>query len=147
MVLHVSPHPDDELIGAPAALMALRDAGEPVAVLALGPDGPPWWQRGLWRELPAPNLIVGFSEHRLMEILHALDAHAGELDRNDYRRLVRGRAMAAAVLGPERVLGWGSLGLSEPYAELLRALSWRDGALRPEPPRILDGQPRHDGPA
>jgi LmbE family N-acetylglucosaminyl deacetylase len=27
LVLHLAPHPDDELIGAPATLMALRDAG------------------------------------------------------------------------------------------------------------------------
>ena len=34
-VLHVSPHPDDELVGAPATLMALRDAGHVVTNLAL----------------------------------------------------------------------------------------------------------------
>lgn len=34
-VLHVSPHPDDELVGAPATLMALRDAGHHVVNLAL----------------------------------------------------------------------------------------------------------------
>ncbi len=34
-VLHVSPHPDDELVGAPATLMALRDAGHEVTNLAL----------------------------------------------------------------------------------------------------------------
>lgn len=34
-VLHVSPHPDDELVGAPATLMALRDAGHEVVNLAI----------------------------------------------------------------------------------------------------------------
>ncbi len=34
-VLHVAPHPDDELVGAPATLMALRDAGHEVTNLAL----------------------------------------------------------------------------------------------------------------
>jgi len=34
-VLHVSPHPDDELVGAPATLMALRDAGHQIINLAL----------------------------------------------------------------------------------------------------------------
>ena len=34
-VLHISPHPDDELMGAPATLMALRDAGHEVTNLAL----------------------------------------------------------------------------------------------------------------
>src|SRR4051794_21331955 len=32
--LHVSPHPDDELIGAPATLMALRDASWRIVNLA-----------------------------------------------------------------------------------------------------------------
>jgi LmbE family N-acetylglucosaminyl deacetylase len=34
LVLHAAPHPDDELIGAPATLMALRDAGHEVVNLA-----------------------------------------------------------------------------------------------------------------
>ncbi len=34
LVLHASPHPDDELIGAPATLMALRDAGHEIVNLA-----------------------------------------------------------------------------------------------------------------
>ena len=36
VVLHVSPHPDDESIGAPASLMALRDAGARIVNLACG---------------------------------------------------------------------------------------------------------------
>jgi LmbE family N-acetylglucosaminyl deacetylase len=36
VALHVSPHPDDELLGAPATLMALRDAGWRVVNLACG---------------------------------------------------------------------------------------------------------------
>jgi LmbE family N-acetylglucosaminyl deacetylase len=34
LVLHAAPHPDDELIGAPATLMALRDAGHSIVNLA-----------------------------------------------------------------------------------------------------------------
>ena len=34
-ILHISPHPDDEMIGAPATLLALRDAGHHVTNLAL----------------------------------------------------------------------------------------------------------------
>lgn len=34
VVLHLAPHPDDELLGAPATLMALRDAGHRVVNLA-----------------------------------------------------------------------------------------------------------------
>src|SRR6266704_1574556 len=32
-ILHVTPHPDDELIGAPATMMALRDAGHRIISL------------------------------------------------------------------------------------------------------------------
>ena len=35
-LLHLSPHPDDELAGMPAALMALRDAGWRIVNLACG---------------------------------------------------------------------------------------------------------------
>jgi LmbE family N-acetylglucosaminyl deacetylase len=34
LVLHASPHPDDELIGAPATLLALRDAGHEIVNVA-----------------------------------------------------------------------------------------------------------------
>jgi LmbE family N-acetylglucosaminyl deacetylase len=34
LVLHASPHPDDELLGAPATLMALRDAGHEIVNVA-----------------------------------------------------------------------------------------------------------------
>jgi LmbE family N-acetylglucosaminyl deacetylase len=34
-ILHVSPHPDDELLGAPAVLMSLADAGHEITNLAV----------------------------------------------------------------------------------------------------------------
>jgi LmbE family N-acetylglucosaminyl deacetylase len=215
-VLSVSPHPDDELLGAPATLMALRDAGWRVinlacslgrpddrdrrrrelteacraagfelvildsappiglgddlvgaqralaaevgdalsrsgAELVLGPsphDGHHghevvgrairdaaesraeslevmFW--GLWGELPIPNLLVGFRAERLAEIRAALNAHAGELARNRYDRLVECRAAAGAVLGPERVFGFGSGGSPHQFAELLTDVIWIPG--------------------
>ena len=51
------------------------------------------------------------------EILRALEAHAGEIARNDYRDLVAGRARAARVLAAELVFGFGRQGLPGPYAE------------------------------
>ena len=36
IVVHLSPHPDDEAVGAPAALMALRDAGAQIVNVACG---------------------------------------------------------------------------------------------------------------
>jgi hypothetical protein len=209
LALHVSPHPDDEAIAAPAALLALRDAGlrvrnllvtlgrpadrerrfreaeeaarrqgfeleqgddvaavlarEPVAVLVgpgphdghrghepvgrairdaledAGEEGPRWWMWGLWADLPHPTLYVPFGEERMAEVLHGLDAYGGELARNDYARLVRGRAQANAVLGSERAFGSGSAAAStEPYAELLCELAWRGARWRAGAPRLLD---------
>jgi LmbE family N-acetylglucosaminyl deacetylase len=205
-VLHVAPHADDELIGAPAALMALRDAGWKVVNLtcSLGaeaqrdrrraevteacrragfvseiledplPDPLPGafdgtrlvgdlrhvvtrlrprvvvapsphdrhrgheavgravvevcageavverlWLWGLWADLPFPSLAVAYGDERMDEILAALGAHAGELARNDYRRLVRGRAEMLAVAGPERVFGFGAAGAASAFVEVL----------------------------
>ena len=58
-----------------------------------------------------------------------LAAHRGELERNDFAELLRARAIAARVLGAERVFGLGAARRPEPYAELLA-----DGG----PPRVLD---------
>jgi len=225
-VLHVAPHPDDELLGAPATLFALRDRGWRVvnlacslgrpddaerrraelaeacrragfelvipaefapigrtddldlaralisqeirrtlkrtrAALLIGPSAEDghhghevvgraiedavgerpvrvmFW--GLWRDLATPNLLVPFGEDRLTEIVSALGAHQGELERNRFDRLLEGRARANAVLGPERVFGYGSAGIDEPFAELLQDVTWSPGrGWRPEPPRIFD---------
>lgn len=215
-VISVSPHPDDELLGAPATLMALRDAGWEVINLAcsLGrpedrdrrraelieacaaarfalviPDELPpigdgddlgfaqgvlaaaigdvlsrsdarlivgpsphdghhghevvgrairdaveargeairvmFW--GLWGALPIPNLVVPFDDSRLREIQRALSSHVGELERNRYDRLLAGRASANAVLGPERVFGFGAPARPYEYAELLIDAAWSPG--------------------
>ncbi len=215
VVLHCAPHPDDEAIGAPATLMALRDAGwrvvnlacglggpgqrrrreaelreacglagfelrvpedldpraaVPEAIAELGPalvvspgphelhpahvlvagavreglaalgDGAPrWWMWALWGSLRQPTLATPFGPSRMREVLAVLGAHAGELERNDYRRLVEGRAAMCASLAPELLFGFGSE--ADPgiaYAELLteavpRAGRWVLGA-----PRWLD---------
>lgn len=212
--LHLSPHPDDELIGAPATLMALRDAGwrvlnlacglgsagdprrregelreaceragfelrlpeadlpsqvaaaidelEPAVVLSPGPRdrhpshervavlarealeargdaAPRWWMWALWGALERPTLATAFEQPRLEEILAALSAHAGQLRRNDYRRLVRGRAEASACLAPELLFGFGSA--SPPdlrFAELLTELVRVGGGWRLGRDRWLD---------
>ena len=43
--LHLSPHPDDEVVGMPATLMALRDAGWRIVNLACGLGRPAQHQR------------------------------------------------------------------------------------------------------
>ncbi len=242
--LHISPHPDDEVLGAPATLMSLRDAGwrvvnlacglgrqadaerragelaeacrragfelvvssQPVAIgkdddLTLartvmveeirraidrfrpqviigpsaddahhghqvvghaigqaveslgasvptasepgsvdrGPEPVHVMRWGLWRDLPSANVMVPFGASRLAEIWDALAAHEGELARNRFERLLEGRALANAVLGPERLFGYGSPGISEEYAELLLDLAWSpSGGWLPTRPRIFD---------
>lgn len=208
VALHLAPHPDDELLGAGATLLALRDAGWRVVNLActLGSDGTrheareaelreacaragfdvvvarrtaplaaqieamarveqatlvvspvpgdrhlvheqvaiaaeealgapgaakvrAWWQWALWGELEDPNLLVPFGAAVLERLEHALRAHAGELARNDYVRLARGRALVGGVLGPEKVFGHGTPGLppDTPYADVLTALEREAG--------------------
>ncbi len=78
------------------------------------------WLWGLWADVAMPNSLCVFDEPRLAEIERALRAHAGELTRNDYVRLLRARAELGAVLAPERVLGHGSPGL--PDGSLAEAL-------------------------
>jgi len=208
-VLHLAPHPDDELIGAPATLMALRDADyrivnvacslgrreqrsrreaelreacrragfeliipehpvaiskdddhaeayeqlaalarttieqlEPEIVVSPSPhdrqyghelvaralrdtlservdSAPPWWMWGLWGLLPFTTIGTAFQRPRLEEILTALEAHTGELKRNDYRRFVRGRAEMNASVGPELLFGFGASAGATAYVELV----------------------------
>jgi hypothetical protein len=83
-------------------------------------DPPPWWMWGLWADLAVPTLYVPFGEEDLARALEILAAYAGELARNDYRRVLRGRASSNTVLGSERVFGFGAAAASDqPYAELL----------------------------
>ncbi len=217
-VLHLSPHPDDEVVGAGATLIALRDTGHRVVNLAvtLGSDerersrrrdevetacqragfelvvhdpgrdlaaavgaliaetgadlvvapsphdghprheavgraardaieaardaGPPprLWLWGLWADLPRPTLYHAFGEVLMRQAIYVLEAHAGELARNDYRALVRARATANRVLGAERVFGWGAPGRDQPFAELLIEAVLAEDGWRTTTPRGLD---------
>jgi LmbE family N-acetylglucosaminyl deacetylase len=213
VVVHVSPHPDDEALGAPATLLLLRRAGwrvvnvvanlgrpddhdrrhreaveanrragfelllpdgsrmeerlaslvrelAPTIVISPSPDDahpthemvarateaacaaatdpPVWWQWGLWADLRRPTLYVPFDVDVLAEAQHVLAAYSGELARNDYARLLDARAVAHAVLGSERVFGFGSARASDaPYAELLSELCLIDGTWHHSPPRLL----------
>jgi LmbE family N-acetylglucosaminyl deacetylase len=207
VAVHFSPHPDDELLGAPAALFALRDAGwrivniacslgrphqelrrrreleeacrraafelrledvdpgvvleelRPALVVAPNPhDRHPFheevarstlaavaaagapetvWLWSLWGETALPTLAVELTDERLAEIEHALAAHAGELARNDSRRLLNARSTANAVLGAERVFGFGSPSLPFARAELLTELRSVAGRWHVCEPRVL----------
>jgi LmbE family N-acetylglucosaminyl deacetylase len=229
VVLHVSPHPDDEAIAVPATLLSLRDAGHKVfnllvslgrradhdrrrheareaagrlgfelvehdppldvcseddldaaqarlartlgewlehrgvdlvvgpsphdghhahelvgraardALAARGDTPTRWWMWGLWADLPLPTLFLPFEERQLKSVLHGLAAYAGELNRDDYTRLVEGRAEANRVLGSERVFGFGAAERRDSrYAELLTEVMRRDGRWVAASPRVLD---------
>jgi LmbE family N-acetylglucosaminyl deacetylase len=111
------------------------------ALAALAPNVR-WWMYGVWGELPAPNVFYGFDQAVLDRALHILDAYSGELDRNDYRPFLTGRAMANAVMGSERVFGFGSAGASRlPYAELVTEVRLLDGRFMASEPHFLDQGP------
>jgi hypothetical protein len=108
---------------------------------AIGAGEPPptWWTWGLWADLRSPTIYVPFGDDVLADAQHVLDAYAGELERNHYDHLLTARATAHAVLGSERIFGFGSSRAStQPYAELLTELRCSDGQWRVEPARVLD---------
>ena len=231
--LHVAPHPDDEAVGCPGALLHLRDRGWTVVsvIASLGFEGqwdrrraeaeeasrragfvpvffdPPlnldldadraaaterlanelpglvaehgaqivvspsphdvhhghetvgrgvqqamaalsldvrWWMWGVWGDLPAPNVFYGFDQKELDRALHVLDAYAGELERNDYRPFLTGRATANAVMGSERVFGFGSPSATKlPYADVITEVRLLDGRFMASEPHHLDQGPEH----
>jgi LmbE family N-acetylglucosaminyl deacetylase len=104
-----------------------------------------WWMWGVWGDLPAPNVYFPFDEAGLQRQLHILGAYQGELDRNDYRRMLQGRASLNAVMGSERVFGFGAPAASPlPYAELLTEVRHLDGRWMASEPHFLDDGPASD---
>jgi GlcNAc-PI de-N-acetylase len=138
--LLISPQPYD---GHPAhehAGRAVRDELESLA------DPPTWWMWGLWADLARPTLYVPCAADDLSCALHVLAAYAGELARNDYGRLVSGRAASNAVLGSERIFGYGSAAASDlPFAELFTEAVRHDGGWYAGARRMLDVAAPLDG--
>jgi hypothetical protein len=86
-----------------------------------------------------PSQICLFEQARADEILYALAAHVGELERNDYRDLVTGRGLANRCLAAERVFGFGAPALTGTYAELVMAVRRSDsGGWKLLAPRVLE---------
>ncbi|MCW3028356.1 MAG: family deacetylase, partial [Solirubrobacterales bacterium] len=83
------------------------------------PSRPRWWMWELWSALPVPTLYVPVPRATIERADWVLRAHRGELARNDYARALRARSELAAVLGAERVFGWGTPATGEDYAEVL----------------------------
>ena len=139
----VSPSPHDGHHEHERVGRAARDA-----VHARREETPPsLWLWGLWADLPWPTLYHGFDEPFMARALHVLEAHEGELARNDYRALVRARATANRMLGAERVFGWGAEARPQPYAELLTEVVMSGGEWRTTGARELDPKdPFRDAP-
>src|SRR5580698_5719250 len=132
----VSPSPHDVHHGHEAVGCGVQRA------LADLPSSIRWWMWGVWGDLPAPNVFFPFDEAALARQLHILEAYAGELDRNDYRRLLSGRATANAILGSERVFGFGYPAASPlPYAEVLTEVRRIDQRWMASEPHQLDEGP------
>ena len=130
----VAPSPHDGHHGHEVVGRAARDAVE-----ACGDRAPRLWLWGLWADLRWPTLFVGFDQSRLDEAVYVLEAHASQLARNDYRQVVRGRALASRALGAERVFGYGSATRGQhPLAEVLTEAVLRDGQWWASPARELD---------
>jgi len=101
-----------------------------------------WWMWGVWGDLPAPNVYYGFDAAVLDRALHILDAYSGELERNDYRPFLTGRAAVNAVMGSERVFGFGSPAAStRPYADIVTEVRLVDGRFMASEPHHLDQGP------
>jgi LmbE family N-acetylglucosaminyl deacetylase len=110
----ISPSPHDGHHGHEVVGRAVRDA------VAGATSAPTWWMWGLWADLPLPTIYCAFDDELLNEALAILGEYAGEVARNDYDILLKARATANAVLGSERVFGFGASRASHrPYAELL----------------------------
>ena len=130
IVMAPSPHDGHhghEVVGR-AARDAVEQCGRPVRL----------WMWGLWADLPWPTLYYGFGDDELRHAIWVLEAHEQEVERNDYRALVRGRAEANRSLGAERVFGFGKHIRPEPYAELMTEACFRDGEWWTNGARVLD---------
>ncbi len=132
----VSPSPHDVHHGHEAVGRGVQHA------LAVLPPTLRWWMWGVWGDLPAPNVFYGFDQNVLDRALHILEAYTGELERNDYRSFLTGRAAATAVMGSERVFGFGSPAASTlPYAEVVTEVRHMHGRFMASEPHHLDQGP------
>ncbi len=132
----VSPSPHDVHHGHESVARGVQQA------MAVLPPGTRWWMWGVWGDLPAPNVFYAFDEVMLQRTGHILAAYTGELERNDYQRFLTGRAAANAVMGSERVFGFGSPAASPlPYAELLTEVRLDDGRFMAAEAHTLDAGP------
>ena len=128
----IGPSPDDAHHGHETVGLAIQES------LRYSP-GMVLWSWAFWGSLRTSTLLHPFGDATMTSALLALSMYGGEIARNDYREVLMGMARANAVLGSERVFGFGSGRASQlPYATvLLETIS--DGAhWRATDPRMLD---------
>jgi LmbE family N-acetylglucosaminyl deacetylase len=131
-----SPSPHDVHHGHEAVARGVQQA------FGAMPQTERWWMWGVWGDLPAPNVFYGFDQPVLDRALHILEAYGGELERNDYRAFLSGRAQANAIMGSERVFGFGSGRASAlPFAEVVTEVRHLDGRFMASEPHYLDQGP------
>jgi LmbE family N-acetylglucosaminyl deacetylase len=129
----VSPHPHDGHHGHEAVARGVCKA-----LAQLGNSAPRWWMWGLWSDLPIPTIYAPFGHAIMGEVRDALASYVGENARNQYDRLYPARASAYAVLGAERVFGYGSPNTDDhPYADLLTEVQYVNGRWHLGQPRLL----------
>lgn len=86
-----------------------------------------------------PHPLRAAHAEQLAKATHVLAAYTGEIERNDYREMLAGRATLSTGLGSEKVFGFGAPRASDaPYIkvlleEQLSSRGWASG-----PPRVLD---------
>jgi LmbE family N-acetylglucosaminyl deacetylase len=130
--LIISPHLQDGHHAHEAVARAVADAG-------IDRPGLVWWSWGLWADLACPTLYLPFDGSTLLKLVSAMEVYAGENSRNSYLELIPSRARSAAILGTERVFGYGTHRVSIlPYAEVLREMCPVDGQWVAGPARIID---------
>ncbi|MFC2177027.1 PIG-L deacetylase family protein [Actinomycetota bacterium] len=90
-----------------------------ISAVAQLDDPPVLWMWGMWSDLAFPTIRATF-DRRILELAKdVLREYGGEVDRNDYVRLLERRAEVNSILGAERVFGFGSQNAGGDYADLL----------------------------
>lgn len=131
LMMSTSPHdrhPRHEAVGRATAAAAAHFG-----------DDATWWMYAIWGPLPLPTACFPFDAESMNAAQELVSVYRGEHARNDYRRLIRGRSMAAAVLGAEQIFGFGSTNnFAEEFMELFTETGYRDGRWLAGPPRRID---------
>ncbi|OBI00007.1 hypothetical protein A5678_01145 [Mycobacterium sp. E2733] len=138
LLISASPHdkhPRHEAVGRATAAAAAKFGDDAV-----------WWMYAIWGPLALPTACLPFDAELMEAAQKLVSYYDGECTRNDYRRLVRGRSMAAAVLGAEQIFGFGSANsFTEEFMELFTETGYRRGRwLAGRPRRICPAQPFTD---